>query len=467
MPRGAKWFLAARVAAIWAMLLGAMTGLSADVEASTPGVVGVTHGKVDVGAPPSAPAGQQWRYGLGLPIQLDATTGGLLVNIRQNGTQYCDFEVGTDLIPFTSLDKIDARRAVPVSRPTKELNPWTGTPSITSKYPMMGGFVPRGARLADGSPHPHAGTGFGILEVGFYPADFSQPLPSRIGYHVEFQQLRYDVREFKASAPTRMPHLSIGDSGWKITNMGLSPAIPDGKDLLFPATCSDATHEGVVGVARFQHGESGWQPTSFTPISSRGEAWFEPSLVRDVDGSLLFTARNDASAPISVWGSADGRDWKRLLFIDNARAYSPVVLNQAADGSPYLVTTLAASVDRNILEIVPLRADRAGLEKPITLRNGPVELGPAPDISRKEANQFGPAPDGFGWYIDHGTGNVIRLADGRWHAIVTYRVDAKAEHFGHPHTPFSGHYVEEVSSSGDPRPMGFRFESTPADKPSK
>ena len=200
---------------------------------ATPGITSVTHGSVDAAIPPDTPAGQDWRYGLGLPIQLDAATAGLLVNIRQNGTQYCDLEVGTDLIAFDRLDRIDAKNAVPVSRPSKEPNPWTGTPSVTSKYPMMGGFVPRGAILADGTPHPHGGTGFGICEVGFYPADPKQPLPGRIGYQIEIQQLCYDGETFTASPPLRLPHLQVGDSGYRIAGVGLSPAIPDGKDLLF------------------------------------------------------------------------------------------------------------------------------------------------------------------------------------------------------------------------------------------
>jgi hypothetical protein len=443
-----------RVIATFLLVCAGLTSiLTEPVLAAQPFIIGVTHGKVDAAIPPTTPKGQDWRYGLGLPIQLDATTGGLLVNIRQNGTQYCDFEVGTDLIPFTSLDKIDAANAVAVSRPSKEKNPWTGTPSITSKYPMMGGFVPRGAKRADGSPHPHHGTGFGICEVGFYPADFTQPLSGRIGYHVELQQLAYDGRQFTASPPVRMERLSVGTSGWNITGVGLSPAIPDGDDLLFPVTCSNSSSVGISGVARFQHGKDGWQPSSFVPITNVGATWFEPSLIRDVDGSLLFTARNDAGSPISVWRLTDGKAWKRLIHIDNARAYAPVVLNQALDGAPFLVTTLAtanlaASNDRNILEIVPIDSARTSIGKPILVRNGPTEFGVGPVASE---------PHKKGWFIDHCTGNVIRLADGRWHSIISYRVDAKVEHYGEPGTPHTGHYVEEVSSSGKPQLMGFTF----------
>lgn len=33
------------------------------------------------------------------------------------------------------------------------------------------GFAPLGAKLDDGSPHPHEGTGFGIILVRVYPTD--------------------------------------------------------------------------------------------------------------------------------------------------------------------------------------------------------------------------------------------------------------------------------------------------------
>ena len=33
------------------------------------------------------------------------------------------------------------------------------------KYPVRGGFIPLGAKLSDGTPHPHAGTGFGTSQA--------------------------------------------------------------------------------------------------------------------------------------------------------------------------------------------------------------------------------------------------------------------------------------------------------------
>lgn len=418
--------------------------LTAGVEAATPGIVGITHGSVDFAVPPETPEGESWYYGLGLPIQLDATMAGLMLNIRRNGTPYCDFEAGTDLILFDSLDGIREENAIAISRPAFEPNPWTGAASITSKYPVMGGFVPLGGRLANGVLHPQGGTGFGICEVGWYPADYNQPLSGRIGYKLEMQQFSYDGNNFSFSSPVRYDQIAIGGSGWNINGVGLSPAIPDGNDLLFPVSCSNFSYSGVSGIARFVYGQGGWQPTAFIPVTPLGESWFEPSLIRDNDGSLLFTARNDSTAPLALWLSADGDAWNQLFRIDYARAYAPVLLNRAVDGTPFLVTSTAAAGSRNILEMVPINSDRSGVEAAITVRNAPVEFGPA-------------APTDPAWHVDHGTGNVVRLADGNWHSIVTYRVDAHIEHFGGSATPYTGHYVEEVSSAGDSRLTGFAF----------
>ena len=61
---------------------------------------------------------------------------------------------------------------------------------------------------------------------------------------------------------------------------------------------------------------------------------------------------------------------------------------------------------------------------------------------------------GGSWATDHPTGAVVRLADGRWHSVLGYRVLEWGENgLCYPPTPFSGAYVEEVISSGEPRPV--------------
>jgi len=439
----ATWWIRFGSAMLAVLFLG-----GAAIQAAT-GVTGVTHGSVDLRVPPtkptSKPEGVSFYYGLGMPIQLDATTGGLLVNIRLEPQPYGDFEVGTDLIKFKSLSDINAANAVPVSRPSYEPNPWTDTPSVTVMYPLIGGFVPRGARLANGSPHPHAGTGFGICEVGYYPFDFSKPLPNKIGYKLDLQQFSYDGSQFTASKPIRMSSLSVGNTSLKITAGGISPALCDGSDLLFAVMCSDTN-----GVARFQYGAEGWRPTSFVPVATSG---VEPSLIRDVDGSLLYTNRSDTGGTgnaILLWRSTDGGITWKNVFKGSGRSTCPVVLNQAVDGTPFLTTTLSSDNDRSFLQIIPLNSNRTGLDTPIMVRNGPTE--------------FGPSPSDRVWYIDHPVGNVLRLADGKWHSIQTYRVADLGELQNLPiSSPHTGFYVEEVFSSGTPRvTKGVIIESEPS-----
>ena len=73
-----------------------------------------------------------------------------------------DYEVGGDVILFDDISGSISSTPMAVFRNHEERNPHSNPPnqpSIMVKYPMRGGFVPFQAKLSDGSPHPHAGTG--------------------------------------------------------------------------------------------------------------------------------------------------------------------------------------------------------------------------------------------------------------------------------------------------------------------
>jgi hypothetical protein len=424
-------------------MLTALVCRTASAQVIAAGISGVTCGEVRLAGVPSAPAGETWYYGIASPLQLDATTVGLLVNIRRNGTPYGDFEVGTDLILFGDLGKIASGHRVPISRAGREPHPVTGEPSLTARYPVIGGFVAHGALDARGTPHPHAGTGFGISQIAFYPADFSKPLPpeNQLGYELEVQQFRYDGAQFSVSQARRLQSWPTAD-GWGITAPGLSSAIAEDNDLLLAATCATSGVASVAGVARLTYGADGWQPAAFAAVTDPGTTWYEPSLIRDTDGALLFTARNNHIAgkgDIPLWRSRDaGRTWQLLFLLRGQRTGTPLVLNQAADGTPYFATNTALGTDRSILQIVPLKPDRTGIGPPLVVRDGSAA--------------FGRTPSGQAWKVDHGIGAVVRLADGRWHGILAYRVLDEAENAGKPATSYTGTYVDEVLSLGEPRP---------------
>ena len=158
-------------------LLGTIGGCSPGEESlpssSGPshGILSVTRGEADLTTPADVPPGKSWRYGLIFPFQVAPRMAAAFVNIRiRNGVMAParsgdDYEVGNDVILFDDVTRPPSAPAVPVTRNHEEANPNSdppNQPAIMVKYPMRGGFVPLGAKKTDGSPHPHAGTGFGI-----------------------------------------------------------------------------------------------------------------------------------------------------------------------------------------------------------------------------------------------------------------------------------------------------------------
>jgi hypothetical protein len=235
--------------------------------------------------------------------------------------------------------------------------------------------------------------------------------------------------------------LRVGETDWYIAAPGFSPAIPDDNDLLFPVVCGESYAGGTNGVARFQYGANGWQPVSFTPVTTLGN---ESSLIRDVDGALLFSTREGTT--YRLWRSVNGQDWN-LQFSAGTRLATPVILSQSADGTPYFSSNAAGTGQpaRNTLQITPVNQARDGLSEPFTILDGYASWGVSPDSNDPDTN-----PDG--WYIDHGYGNSVRLSDGQWHSIFVHRVLAQAEQDGDLATPYTGLYMEEVSSNGAPFP---------------
>lgn len=411
------------------------------------GLTGVTRGPADLIAPPSAPEDEVWRYGLGFPMQIGPTEAALLTNIRMIGSGNIDFEIGTDVVLFDDLDKISTKTAIPISRWSQGVDPEHGN-IIVRKGPVIAGFVPYGALREDGSSHPHAGTGFGIgwaishkVDVGgkFEYTEFIER------YAMQYQ-FAYDGEQFSVLEEKRIDASKLLPD-WNLVGNFVTNGIPDGDDLLYVMI---ARKDGiaVAGYTRWQHGSSGWHPVSFTPVTGFDVTWSEPSLIREADGSLAFSARSyDLARPvlafdIGVWRSIDnGETWKQVIHEKNRRARSPVSINRTADGTPFVAAnTPPLRRTREVLSIWPLDESRTKLEGRITARDAKAE--------------FGPAPSGSWWRIDHPTSAVIRLADGRWHSILSYRIVDNGEVEGNaPPAPQTGCYVEEVFSVGPPVPV--------------
>ena len=449
-------------AAIWLIALIGMgvhcaPGAEVALQAAG-GLTGVSHNPVMVQTPPSTPAGEDWRYGLGWPFQISPTQAAICANIHRVSAKSWDYEMGTDVILFDDPKRIVADGAVAVSRNHPERHPRLGTMVTMVKYPLVGGFIPLGAKQTDGAPHPHAGTGFGICYCLANDVDEAALRGERshtytltgtnLHAYFEVSQLSFDGRQFHAGAPERA---ASGDlvPGTKFTNLGLGGGIVDGNDILLPMAAGWQS-----GITRWRHGERGWRPNAFTPIQLSTEAG-EASVIRDVDGSLLGTARPGSTNynNVLVLRTRDGgASWETIILAPNLRQPSPVGLLQAADGTPYIVCNqslggfincagnIAWGQFREILCLWPLNGDRTQLLSPF--------------FACVPRYDYGPPQHGNEWYVDHPVGATLRMADGQWHPLLCYRIMAIAEGMGKgfPPTPHSGLHIREVFSAGPVRP---------------
>lgn len=199
-------------------------------------------------------------------------------------------------------------------------------------------------------------------------------------------------------------------------------------------------------------------PVEFSPVTPLGESWSEPSLIRDSDGALLFSARGSGGqrfTEVRVWRRYEGGpqwrlvfstpdvrvlhleeggpQWEQVISAPGAHSPGPISINRAADGTPYIAANLLGT-GRETLCIWPLNPARTSLTEPITVRSARAEFGPPAADSR--------------WLVDHPSGTVVRLRDGEWHALLAYRVLDSAEHRGAAPSAWTGCYVEEVLSNG-------------------
>lgn len=450
------------------------------------GIVALTKGSKDFTRPPDAPAGKTWLYQIVMPFQVSATMAGALCNIREGLAKGVDFECGVDVILFDRLSNLNADQAVAVTRNQEEPNPHSippGKPAVIVKYPARAGFVPLGARQTDGTAHPSAGTGFAINQAIAWTKDDPGAPPYGVNmftgpeayWYFEVHQLSYDGRTFKVTGTERVPLTQLVP-GWTIQDGSLTNAIPDGNDLLVGMTggkiegshlrqaSPSVANLAGAGVMRWKHDGKAWKPTSFVPVTGT-DGSFEPSLIRDTDGKLLFSARGSREPDyndIRVWRSGDnGATWNKIIHVRGAISSSTISLNQASDGTPYIAANLyevflspldriklprdsegrtrLGGATRNTLCLWPLNAERNALEPPL--------------VGRNLAAEFGPPPGGSAWRVDHPSGMTVRLAEGKWHHLLGMRILEYGElTYAMPPTPQTGSYLEELISAGEPKP---------------
>ena len=416
-------------------------------------IVKVTRHPPRLGVLSEEPGGQQLIYQVGLPFQLSPTQAGLLLNIRLGRTRVVDLEMGADLVLFDDPDRIGADGAVALIRSWDQKHPRTGDDLLMVSSLPTGGFVPLGARRADGSPHPHAGTGFGLSAAHGYPLKLAQQedthldVKSDIFGQLELMQFAFDGRTFRVTERRRLD-LDELLPGHQVQFLALGAAIPSRDDLLSGITTGSFGAQNA-GVARWSRGRDGrWAIIEHQVLA---ENVCEPSIVRDTDGSILLAFRPwgpTTTEPdrLHIQRSTDeGRTWERLCVVEPFWQMCPITINRAADGRPYVCANRFREprqqrlATREMLWAWPLSDDRQSLLGPVLVRDGPGE--------------WGPTPNGSVWRMDHPLGQTLRLADGQWRHLLCYRVLDDAEmRTDAGATDRTGCYVEEVISAGPPLP---------------
>jgi hypothetical protein len=437
------------------------------------GITNVTRNKLVLTVPPDPPRVGSLRYALSFPFQAGPHTVGLMVSRMIEQTLNYGFLDGSDIVLLDQLESPGNERIFAASRNEIVASTVRTSGRLFLKSPMIGGFVPQGALRLDGSPHPHGGTGFGVGQgqwFSFTDGRFHWHDPSRRDMN-EVYQLSYDGKSFSSHrsevrAQNEDDPLRIGDTGWAILVTGIRNAIPDGDDLLLATMATRLDRTAVsVGVVRWTRRDGHWRPVGFDPVALTERPipqganfmekcpWQEPSVARDADGSLLFSARGaDAPAPfgytLRAWRSSKVGEWMQILDAPRARLNSPVTINVAANGAAYFVSnpydpafipeTQENGRGREKLAVWALSADRSRISSPVLIRDCLEDFGKPSSA------------EGDKWMADHPNGMTVRFSDGAWRHVLCYRVchSPRFQSSAMMPSPHSGSYVEEVHASG-------------------
>jgi len=417
--------------------------------------------------------------GLGVLMQVAPDTVAFAPGHLVYGHKAIDFGGGCDIAIARSLDELKTARSQAVTRNFATTHPRTGENQIMVHFQMLGGFVPLGALRQDGSPHPAAGRGFLISVAIGYPDHLKVPTPLEKGPNVhrymELYQLRFDGKQMHVEREPLKADLepSRWIEDWICWQYGLSNAIPDGDDLLMGFICKKPGERRACGLSRWRFENDRWHFSQFIPLPDPDDAR-EPSLARDRDGALLFAVRGAGSdAPpghvadgventlhhIRVYRSTDtGATWESVVHVPMSRAPTPVAAVQVHDdvhvfGNPYRPLSidqvgkkLYSGSFRDQLCWWQLTDDRRSLYEPIVLLDTNQEFGEPRSMASDD--QFNT------WYVDHPVGGLFRLADGKWHSLLTVRVtDRAATQFGYAPTEHHGPCVIEFERPAPPKPV--------------
>jgi len=370
-------------------------------------------------------------YEVGKFFQLDRENCLLVASMREQGGH--DFEVGNDGFVFKKLSEITAEKAFPINRLETNYRLKNGSGfGVMGKFPVSGGFVPLGAKLADGKPHPAAGTGFLFSGTLTFLPDRSNghPQASRDDRLIEFMQLRWDGKSLRVTGREMIDNLL----GVKVGRVALSNYIPQDKGFLCPFGADDGSYTVVF---RFDWDGRRWKPvaagkpfiTAIAPQEQNKPRVYryletEASIQRVNDRYLVYTRGRDPKG--RVYTSSDGLNYN-LLF-DHPNHTVPQTLNQGLDGGLYLASNTGPGWLRNPLFAWAMRG-RDFVEPMIIHDEKGIRDDKGPETP----------------FVDHGVGGNFML-EGRWRHFFLYRVCDLRETNGEgaPPRPQTGLYLAEM-----------------------
>jgi hypothetical protein len=394
----------------------------------------IHHGRI-LARPAVQPEGttREIAYELGFCHQLDRDHCLVVASMdEQGGGDLC---VGNDGFIIQKLGDVATAKAIPLNRAVKDFTLAPGAEKVfLAKYPAVGAFVPLGALLPNGQPHPAAGTGLLFSCASTFRADKTtqDETSKRL---VEVMQLRWDGSQLKIG------HREVVAKLLDLELTGSTPiaSCPQDSGWLFPF----GTVDGGVVVYRFDWDGQQWSPTRHSKRFTKQITEMESSVRQH--GDAFFVQTRCPSAEGNLYRAGSDLDFKFVATLDT-RCGSPKILNRGLDGSLYVACNSSPGWVRNPLEMVPWEQDSFG--QPVILHDQ--------DGIRGDKGSSKP-------FVDHAIASNVFL-EGRWRHLVFYRVCDLMERTLHgfqlkqgfgdlvygkgkgpiPRRPWSGMYVVEI-----------------------
>jgi hypothetical protein len=364
---------------------------SAQSETLPPNIKRLIHHGQILARPAKQPEGTQGAvaYELGRCLQLDRDHCLVVASMdEQGGGDLC---VGNDAFVIQKLSDVAAEKAIPINRSVYEAAP-DGEKRFVAKYPAVGNFVPTGARLPNGKPHPAAGTGVLFSCTSTYRAE-DKTEDDKTKRMVEIIQLRWDGSQLQIASHEIVSHLL----GLELNGSTPLASCPQDSGMLYPF---GTTPDGMIAY-RFDWDGKAWTPTRHGKPFTKAHTELETSVRQQGDNYYLQTRCRSAEG--NLYRSKDGLEYEFAATLDS-HAGSPKVLNQGLDGSLYIACNYSPGWVRNPLEAVPWEQDHFG--KPFILHDQ--------DGVRGDKGDSKP-------FVDHAIASNVFL-EGRWRHLVFYRV---------------------------------------------